>query len=172
MSQIGLSGEGKNRVIELSFDESEANILRSVAEQLRDLISDWPDDPAAQRLFPAGYEDAEAQAEFSRFTRPGLAERKLAAANEVIATLNPVPDDLAAGAQAADERETIVARIPLDRALPWLTFFTDVRLVLAQRLEAEPDAEEAPLQHGIFEWAASLQAALVESLAEAQSGEA
>ncbi|MFM6973846.1 MAG: DUF2017 family protein, partial [Agromyces sp.] len=116
-----------------------------------------PDDSAATQLFPAGYSDPAAQAEYSRYTRADLAERKMRSAQTVRdALLGPAAD-------------AVVVELTADTAWEWLTFLTDIRLVLAERLRNEPGAEERDLQQGLYDWTAYLQGAMVDELSQMSS---
>lgn len=135
------------------FDANEAAVLAEVADQLVRLITDSPDDPAASVLFPIGYADPAAQAEFSRFTRSDLSERKVAAATGV-------RDAMRAPASA----DGVVVELEPSDAWGWLTFFTDLRLVLAERIRQSAGSEEHEIQQGLSDWAAYLQGAMVDEL--------
>lgn len=129
-----------------TLDESERDLLTrlflDVAELLEDGLPDdadplasmvgiavdaqVPADPALARLLPvASTEDDELAGEFRRFTEIGLRQRKsqnLRTAAASLATDDTVNlDDEDAGA--------------------WLTALTDVRLVLAERLEIRTDED-------------------------------
>jgi hypothetical protein len=132
--------------ITAGLDESERDLLKrlflDVAVLLEDGLPDdsdplvamvgiasdatVPDDPAVARLLPvASTEDDEAAAEFRRFTEIGLRQRKSQNLRTAAATL------------AADDH------VLLDdsSSAAWLTALTDVRLVLAERLEIRTDAD-------------------------------
>lgn len=88
-------------------------------------------DPALSRLLPDGArDDAEAAAEFRRLTERGLRDRKRDGAR------------LAAAALARDEP----VLLEQDEAQALLKSLTDLRLVLAERLELRTD-EDATLLH-------------------------
>ena len=138
----------------MALEQQEAEILIELARQFLQLITDAPDDVAATQLFPAGYEDPAAQAEFSRFTRADLAERKTRAANAVVSALTgPTADG-------------VVVELDGDSAWDWLTFFTDVRMVLAERMRGPADDSERALQQGLYDWTAYLQGTIVDALME------
>lgn len=86
--------------------------------------ADVPHDPALRRLLPQGSTDTEQAQEFRRFTERGLRERKRAA--------------LARATMALDS-----ATVTLDRegARDFAQALNDVRLVLAQRLGVEDEAD-------------------------------
>src|SRR5690606_29362721 len=102
------------------IDRDEAMLLQNLAAQLTRLLKD-PDerDPAVVRLFPEAYpEDAAASAEFRRFTRDGLVQRKLAHAGIMITSLS----------LAAESGEL---KLSASEAQAWLRALTDIRLTLA-----------------------------------------
>jgi hypothetical protein len=93
--------------------------------------SSGPDDPAVARLFPAGSrDDSDAAAEYRRLTERGLRARKRDGAR------------LAASALARGEP----VMLDPDEAQALLKSLTDVRLVLAERLDLRTD-EDAVLLH-------------------------
>ena len=121
-------------------------------DQLDD--SDLADDPALARLFPNAYpDDDQAAAEFRRYTRDGLVERKSANSGLISAALMA----------SSDEGRLTVAR---DDAEHWLPALTDLRLVLAERLGIHQDGDPLPATElaDVYEWLAELQWALVEAL--------
>jgi hypothetical protein len=122
-----------------------------VHDQLDD--SDLAADPALARLFPNAYpDDDEAAAEFRRYTRDGLVERKAANSGLISAAL-----------QASDGDRLAVER---DDAESWLPALTDLRLVLAERLGIHHDDDPIPENElaDVYHWLGELQWALVEAL--------
>jgi uncharacterized protein DUF2017 len=123
-----------------------------VHDQLDD--GDLADDPALARLFPNAYpDDDEAAAEFRRYTRDGLVERKSANSGLIAAALMASSDE---------ERLTVVR----DDAEHWLPALTDLRLVLAERLGIHQDGDPLPENElaDVYEWLGEFQWALVEAL--------
>lgn len=123
-----------------------------VHDQLDD--SDLLDDPALARLFPNAYpDDDEAAAEFRRYTRDGLVERKTANSGLISAAL----------LAASDEGRLTVAR---DDAEHWLPALTDLRLVLAERLGIHDDDDPLPENElaDVYQWLGELQWSLIEAL--------
>ncbi len=177
-----------------TFSGFEADLLRSLASQLVELLRNEaavprehadpleamltfdgpttePEDPVLARLFPSAYaEDAEAAAEFRRFTEGGLRDGKAAGAAAIIDTLEEagLPPELGG--------QKLVIDVELDQAgaLVWLKSFTDLRLALATRLEVEegdedywaslPDDDPRAQAHDIYEWIGALQETLVDAL--------
>jgi hypothetical protein len=90
-----------------------------------------PEDPALARLLPEGNrDDPEASAEYRRLTEFGLRSRKRSGAR--------------LAAQALGRNEPVV--LAADEAVALMKAFTDVRLVLGERLELRTD-EDAELLH-------------------------
>ena len=90
--------------------------------------TETPADPALARLFPDGYvDDAEASADFRRYTEPGLRSAKRDALQTALATLG-------------DEPHKIV--LSPEQAEAWLGALNDTRLVLGERLGVVEDFED------------------------------
>ena len=130
-----------------------------------------PDDPVLARLFPTAYpDDAEASAEFRRFTEGGLRDGK---ANAAIAIIDGLEE---AGLPQELTEDGLMIDVELDEptAETWLRSFTDVRLALASRLGIEegdeqfwydlPDEDPRSQAHDIYEWVGYLQETLVDAL--------
>jgi hypothetical protein len=113
--------------------------------------SSAPLDPALARLLPDAYrDDAEAASEHRRFTELGLVERKAANARTVIRAL-------------ADE----TVRLDAQQVQSWLRHLTDLRLVIAARLQIEDDDDEGTGDDAVldlYDWLGYLQGTLVECL--------
>jgi hypothetical protein len=176
-----------------TFSGFEADLLRSLASQLVELLRNEaaaprehadpleamlsfdgpttePDDPVLARLFPSAYADADAAAEFRRFTEGTLRDGKAAGAAAIIDTLEEagLPNELGA------QKVVIDVELDAEAAQLWLKSFTDLRLALATRLEVEQDdeafwrslPEDDPRSqaHDIYEWIGALQETLVDAL--------
>ena len=154
-----VDGSARVRVL---LDEHEARILAEVAAQLVALLREHPDDPAAAALFPRGYADDAEQAEFARYTRADLAERKAAVAERLA--------ELWSG--TSRDADALVVSLSVQEAWDWLTFCTDLRLVLADRLAGveASDAGEQLAAQGLFDWLAYVQGSIVDVLAEIETG--
>jgi hypothetical protein len=143
------------------FLPEEARLLSSLADQIIELIRD-PEahgtDPAVRRLLPDAYpDDAEASAEFRRFTVDGLAERKAANANQVAADL----------ASAAEAKSASKVRLTDSSAGAWLRSLTDIRLTVATRLGITEDGDlgtEDPELVDLYNWLGFVQGSLVDCL--------
>jgi hypothetical protein len=94
-----------------------------------------PEDPALARLLPDGNrDDPEASAEYRRLTEYGLRARKRSGAR------------LAAEALARPEPVVLAT----DEALALMKSFTDVRLVLGERLELRTDEDAEKLHERLW----------------------
>lgn len=168
----GFSRHRRSGMSLATFSVFEADLLRSLASQLIELLRNEsatptasfeeaedpleelfnfdgptlpPEDPVLQRLFPTAYtEDPEAAAEFRRFTENDLRTKKAAGAACVIDTLEE------AGLPAQPE-DGLYIDVELDpeTALTWMRTFTDMRLAIATRLGIEEGDEER--WHGLPE---------------------
>lgn len=192
----GFTRHRRSRRVIATFSGFEADLLRSLAAQLVELLrneaavpdegrdpleamldfsgpTDAPEDPVLARLFPTAYaEDHEAASEFRRFTEGGLRDGKARAAALVIDTLEE------AGLPPQLEEDGLMIDVELDEpaAQTWLRSFTDVRLALATRLGVEegdeevwaslPDDDPRAQAHDIFEWVGYLQETLVQALTD------
>ena len=159
----GFSRHRRSGRIFATFSGLEADLLRSLASQLVELLRNEaaiprdssdpleamlsfdgpttePDDPVLARLFPTAYlEDDEAAAEFRRFTEGALRDSKAAGAAAVIDALEE------AGLPAEpmhDQKLVIDVELDPATAVIWLKTFTDLRLALATRLEVEQDDDD------------------------------
>ncbi|MBT0769295.1 DUF2017 domain-containing protein [Kineosporia sp. J2-2] len=147
--------------VQVNLDDQEREILVHLLGQLDELLDDGrspdqvdplealvgmrgttdgapparPDDPALARLLPDGNrDDPEAASEYRRLTEFGLRERKRAGARTAATALNrPAPVVL-------DQAE----------ALSLLKAFTDVRLVLGERLELKTDDDAESLHQRLW----------------------
>lgn len=160
----------------------EIDLLRLAVTQLLELLDAAGShalgasaDPAVRRLLPDAYrDDAEAAAEFRRFTADGIIDRKESNARAVLASLGDEPVGGSVGGEgevdnADDGDDALPVAIVLDDAAvqAWLRTLTDLRLTLAERLEISPDgvqhldAEEAPFLAGVYDWLGMVQESLV-----------
>jgi hypothetical protein len=149
--------------IQVHLDQQEREILVHLLGQLDDLLDDGrpisddplaaltgmsglapdaeapaparPEDPALARLLPDGNrDDPEASAEYRRLTEFGLRARKRSGAR------------LAAGALGRPEPVVLAT----DEALALMKSFTDVRLVLGERLELRTDEDAETLHERLW----------------------
>lgn len=135
------------------MDKVERGLLRTLAEQLLQIVeppaNESPDplavelgledldttldlseddsrDPVLDRLLPAAYDDDDAALEFRRFSELGLRRRKTEALKQMIATIPTDSDKVVLTAEGAQA---------------WLTALNDIRLALSVRLGIETDAD-------------------------------
>lgn len=155
------------------FEPQEASALSLLASEVAELLqarSAREADPAVLRLLPDAYpENAEASAEFRRFTADGLADRKVANARHVIA-------DLAAAAAAASPT---AVKVDGHAAQAWVRSLTDIRLTIASRLGIDVGSGSGsdssgldpvldpgldPVLVDLYDWLGFVQGSLVDCL--------
>jgi uncharacterized protein DUF2017 len=104
---------------DLRLPESERDLLRSLPDQLRQLLES--EDPSTKRLYPPGHvEDDELEAEYRAMTRQDLTEGRL----ESLRVLEETVD-----AERLDDEQ-------MDA---WLHALNDLRLVLGTKLDVSED---------------------------------
>ena len=188
----GFSRHRKSGACVATFSAFEADLLRSLAAQLIELLRNEvaapetldpleelldfsgptlaPEDPVLARLFPTAYpEDAEAAAEFRRYTESDLRNGKAAAAAEIIDTLQEAGLD-----DQPEDGMFIDVELSPQAAITWMRSFTDMRLAIATRLGVEdgdedywhslPDEDPRAQVHDIYDWLGYLQETLVQSV--------
>lgn len=192
----GFARHRRSKQVIANFTGFEADLLRSLASQLVELLrneaaapregmdpfeammdfsgpTSEPEDPVLARLFPTAYpHDEEAAAEFRRFTEGSLRDGKAAAAITIIDRLEE------AGLPSELTVDGLMIDVELDEptAETWLRSFTDLRLALATRLGVEdgdedvwqalPDTDPRAQAHDIYDWVGYLQETLVEALSD------
>jgi hypothetical protein len=190
----GFQRRGRRGGVVATFSGFEADLLRSLASQLVELLrnevaapatssdpleelldfsgpTSEPDDPVLARLFPTAYpEDEEAAGEFRRFTEGALRDGKARGAVRMIDILEE------AGLPSELEEDGLYVDVELssEDGVSWLKSFTDIRLALASRLGIEegdeeywaslPDDDPRSHVHDIYEWLGYLQETLVHAL--------
>jgi hypothetical protein len=190
----GFTRHRRSRRIIANFTGFEADLLRSLAGQLVELLrneaavprddqdpfeammdfsgpTSEPEDPVLARLFPTAYsQDEEAASEFRRFTEGTLRDGKARAAITIIDALEE------AGLPPQLTEDGLIIDVELDppAAETWMRSFTDLRLALATRLGVEeddeaywlslPDDDPRARAHDIYEWVGYLQETLVLAL--------
>ena len=148
--RLGRDGD----LIRIEFAAEEAGLLTVLAHQFADVVRDpeLDDAPLLARLFPDAYrDDPDAAAEFRRYTRDELEQRKVEAAERIAATATE-------------------GRIELDAAdaATWVRSLTDLRMMVGTRLGIRDDGDEpepGPLTD-IYLWLGELQWVLVDILEE------
>ena len=159
MIVAGLGGGDGVRIV---LETEEAMLLSELADQVDSvLLLGEADDPALGRLLPNAYpEDLEASDEFTRYTRESLVDGKRQAAQSV------------RDATAVEHPDDGVVQIELDQAQAWgwLTFLTDLRLILAERVGLDDDEDDADVEtrddylRAAYEWAGFVQGSMLEVL--------
>ena len=146
-----------------TFTGFEADLLRSLASQMVELLRNEraepaaptadafdamtaefsgattiPEDPVLARLFPTAYpDDEESASDFRRFTESGLRDGKAAAAGSIIDTL----EDAGLPPELTEDGLVIDVELTHADAEAWMRAFTDIRLALATRLGVEAGDE-------------------------------
>lgn len=157
-----VAGLGGGDGIRIVLETEEAMLLSELADQVDSvLLLGEADDPALGRLLPNAYpEDLEASDEFTRYTRESLVDGKRQAAQSV------------RDATAVEHPDNGVVQIELDQAQAWgwLTFLTDLRLILAERVGLDDDEDDADVEtrddylRAAYEWAGFVQGSMLEVL--------
>ena len=131
--------------VTMTLDEVDGRILRHIFDEMLELLGPEeaaasdplaaalgigtataaPEDTALARLFPDGYtDDAEASADFRRYTEPGLRDGKREAARTARATIGEPGEKRVLSAEESEA---------------WLRALNDTRLVLGERLGITED---------------------------------
>jgi len=108
---------------EVKLPAEERAVLEALAPQLRQLLDGDLADPGLRRLFPTAYaEDAERDREYHALVRDDLADRRRAAVDTLLATLD-------------------ATRLTEEQLTAWMGAVNDLRLVLGTRLDVSEDTE-------------------------------
>ena len=190
----GFSYHRRSKQIIATFSGFEADLLRSLASQLVELLRNEvaapaesddpleamldfsgpttePEDPVLKRLFPSAYgDDEEAAGEFRRFTEGELRDGKARAAATIIDEL----EEAGLPAELDEDGMVIDVELSTGEAEAWMRSFTDIRLALATRLGVEEDDEDfwdslpeddpSGQVYGIYQWVGILQETIVEAM--------
>lgn len=148
------------------FTAEERSVLVSLAGQVAGLLGvrgSVAGDPALTRLLPDAYRgDADAAAEFRRFTEDSLAAHKIQNAAVVTDSLERAAANSGAG----------FTEVTLDAPAiqSWLRCLTDIRLTVAARLGIEIDGDEGAdddeslMLRDVYDWLGFVQGSLIEAL--------
>ncbi len=157
-----VAGRSGGEGVRIVLEAEEAMLLSELADQVDSvLLLGEADDPALGRLLPNAYtDDASSSREFARYTRDSLVDGKRQAAQRV------------RDATAVEDGDDTVVQIELDQseAWGWLTFLTDLRLILAERVgiieEGDDAADETRDDYlrAAYEWAGFVQGSMLEVL--------
>jgi hypothetical protein len=177
----------------LSLDPIEAGLIRSLLDQVIELLeeketspdsdplaaavgigtaTELPEDLVLARLLPNAYgDDPAAAADFRRYTEKGLRSAKVTAARSAQSTLD----------QMTAEQGQRAVRITDGEADNWLRALTDIRLALGTRIgvtddeESEPDVSPGDARaasYAVYQWLGYVQETLVEALPSPSVGTA
>jgi len=151
----------------VSIAEAEAELLRSIPDELRPVLSAPvdPDNPVSERLFPRAYLDPTeegAEREWQELVRPELVRER-------VASLERLTKSLERG-QIREGR--VEVELDADEAQAWLGALNDARLALGTRLGVTEDldydhvAEDHPdaAAYAVYGWLTWLEGDLVETL--------
>jgi hypothetical protein len=157
---------GPDDTLIASLQPEELELLRSLPDQLREVLEGPAEDPARERLFPRAYLDPTAdvdEAQWQEFAHPELVDGRLAA-------LALITDTLARAEVAGRNGEWREIALTPDEAQAWLGVLNDTRLVLGTRLGVtdderaiDPSDPNAPA-YALYDWLTWLQGDLVEQL--------
>jgi hypothetical protein len=144
----------RNGQFDVRLDEDERALLRTLPEQLRELLT--ADDPSVFRLFPNAYtDDPERSAEFRRLMRDDLLARHL-------------------GSLEVLERTAEAEQLTEEELLAWLNALNGLRLVIGTKLDVteemydqaiDPNDPDAPLL-AVYSYLGWLQEEIVEALSD------
>lgn len=115
--------------VRLDLDENERGLLRQVAEEVRELLDEEPDDPSLRRLFPTAHEDPEREREYRELTHDQLVSGRRRALDVLSETA---------------ENDLLTA----DEADAWIRAVNDARLILGTRLDITEDYDWDALGEG------------------------
>ncbi len=145
------------------FEPIEAALLTQLASQVAGILSADGEDrhPALVRLLPDAYSnDREASAEFRRFTNGDLVSGKVQNAQRIIADVAPI----------ITAEGTTAVTLDGQGAGAWVRALTDIRLVLAVRLnivqdgDIPPEDDELIMVGDLYDWLGGVQDTLVTAL--------
>lgn len=111
---------GPDGSVRLALSEDERRLLRQVAEEMRELLHEQPDDRSLRRLFPPAHEDPELEQAYLELTGDQLRsgrKKSLRILEETSGSELLTPDEADA----------------------WLRALNDARLVLGTRLDVQED---------------------------------
>jgi hypothetical protein len=145
--------KGTNRY-RVRLRPNEQVLMRRLVAQMREQLMTSSDDPTLRRLFPPAYaNDAERDAGYQVLTRDELLEARLAALDEVEATIDHGGD------------------LDQSQLTAWMTTLNSLRLVIGTRLDVDeeipdldPDDPQAPA-YAVYEYLGWLLSQVVDALA-------
>jgi len=119
--------------IQLKLEAEEAQILRGLATEMKELIEQEAtiEDAVIDRLFPSAYADPKDAQAFSELVGDELKSAKLDAIRSVLSVLG--------------EPGGVDMTVPRSEIDGWLTVLTDIRLALGTRFEVTEEKMETEL---------------------------
>ncbi|WIB77179.1 DUF2017 family protein [Curtobacterium sp. MCPF17_002] len=148
--------------VHLGMSSGERSVLTSLTEQLQQVLAgELASDPVSARMFPDAYPgDADASAEFRRWTESDLVAQKTTNASTVHAWSTGARD----GAFGPEDEQA------------WLRCLTDLRLTIADRLGIVDSATEERSYSSdagvglrdVYDWLGYVQEHLIETLTSAR----
>ena len=159
--------EGAGPAVRVRFDEEEAQVLRGLLGEMKELLvrSAQVQDAVLDRLFPSAYADPDDAKAFSELVGDDLRDGKVERMSTVLDAFG------AAGAVDLSVAEPEVH--------VWLTVLTDVRLALGTRFEVteekmsqelDPDDPSAP-GLAVLHWLGWLQEMFIRAISEEGHGD-
>jgi hypothetical protein len=122
----------------IRLEDGEAGTLTALITDLTDALGPGVlavDDPVAQRLFPAGYADADDAAAFRELTETGLRDERLERAAQCVAEL----------AASTPHRRYSDLHLDAEAVERWIKVLNDLRLAIGTRIGVtEDDAYSSP----------------------------
>jgi len=159
----GPFGRRRDGSVDVTLAEAEAEVLRSIAARMSDVLAAPEQAAHTERLFPPAYtDDPDAQAEFARLMTADLLDGKRRAVASMLGTLQ----------RGSLRRGGWRVRLTADEAQDWLAVLNDTRLTLGSRLDVteqtydravDPDAPDAAA-HEVFRYLGYLEEYLLEVL--------
>jgi len=153
----------RNGEIDVALTEPETELVRSVAEQMAQVLEAPEKIAHTERLFPPAYaDDPDAQAEYARLMTADLLDGKRRAVASMRETL----------ARGSMKRGAWRVSLSSDETQDWLAVLNDARLTLGTRLDVtqqtydRPIAEEDPdaAAHEVFRYLGYLEEYLIDAL--------
>ena len=149
--------------VDVLLSEPEAELVRSVAEQMVQVLETPEQTEHTHRLFPPAYtDDPDAQAEYARLMTADLLDGKRRALSSLMETLE----------RGESKRGAWRLSLSPEEAQDWLAMLNDARLTLGTRLDVTEESYERPLDasdpdavaHEVFRYLGYLEEYLVEAL--------
>lgn len=143
-----------DRVILVPLAHIEGAHLARLTDEFRALLAEATPatDPSLSRLVPDAYpDDTDASAQFAEATHDDLLRRRAADAAIVRAGLERFTEPIADDDAALVPFDLVIADAELDA---WLRTLTAIRLVIAERLGIESEAEHDPddERYAVYDW--------------------